>query len=174
MFLTCSYPWQQSGFQESTPFIFVSMDTFNTQRWFVSNNRISAETCLPSRFLETAYMSQYYVLLWLYSPFLGHGRFFSFSILYTVDRIPWTGDQPVARPLHTHTTQTQNKRTRISVSRVGFESTTPVSEWAQTVHASDRVTTVIGIMWLIWPWTFPCLSPLMDSTWQLQLHKHER
>jgi hypothetical protein len=29
-------------------------------------------------------------------------RFFSFLILYTVGRTPWTGDQPVARPLPTH------------------------------------------------------------------------
>jgi hypothetical protein len=34
-------------------------------------------------------------------------RFFSFVILYTVGRTPWTGDQPVSRPLPTHrTTQT--------------------------------------------------------------------
>jgi hypothetical protein len=34
--------------------------------------------------------------------------FFSFLILYTVDRIPWTGDQPVARTLPTYrTTQTK-------------------------------------------------------------------
>jgi hypothetical protein len=39
--------------------------------------------------------------------------FFSFLILYTVGRIPWTGDQPVARPLPIHrTTQTQNKCTQ--------------------------------------------------------------
>jgi hypothetical protein len=44
-------------------------------------------------------------------------RFFSFLILYTVDRTPWTGDQPVARPLPTHrTTQTQNKSTQTSTS----------------------------------------------------------
>jgi hypothetical protein len=37
------------------------------------------------------------------------GRFFSFLIICTVGRTPWTGDQPVARPLPTHrTTQTQN------------------------------------------------------------------
>jgi hypothetical protein len=48
--------------------------------------------------------------LWLYSPFLDFGRFSSFVILYTVGRTPWTGDQPVARPLPTHrTTQIQNK-----------------------------------------------------------------
>jgi hypothetical protein len=27
------------------------------------------------------------------------GRFFSFLIIYTVGRNPWTGDQPDARPL---------------------------------------------------------------------------
>jgi hypothetical protein len=53
------------------------------------------------------------LLLWLYSPLFDFGRFFSFSILYTVGRTPWTGDQPVARPLPTHrTTQTQNKCTQ--------------------------------------------------------------
>jgi hypothetical protein len=37
---------------------------------------------------------------WLYGPLLGPGRFFfSFLILIIVDRTPWTGDQPVARPL---------------------------------------------------------------------------
>jgi hypothetical protein len=30
------------------------------------------------------------------------GHFFSFLILYTVGRTPWTGDQPVARPLPAH------------------------------------------------------------------------
>jgi hypothetical protein len=31
---------------------------FNTQRWFVSKNCISEETCLPIRFLETANVSE--------------------------------------------------------------------------------------------------------------------
>jgi hypothetical protein len=53
------------------------------------------------------------LLLWLYSPLLGLGRFFSFLILYIVGRTPWTWDQPVARSLPSHrTTQTQNKRTQ--------------------------------------------------------------
>jgi hypothetical protein len=48
--------------------------------------------------------------LWLYSP-SNLARFFSFF-----EGTPWTGDQPVARPLPTHrTTQTQNKRTDIHV-----------------------------------------------------------
>jgi hypothetical protein len=34
------------------------------------------------------------------------------NLFYAVGRIPWTGDEPVARPLPTHRTiQTQNKRT---------------------------------------------------------------
>jgi hypothetical protein len=52
------------------------------------------------------------IYLWPYSHLLDVGHFFSFLILYTVGRTPWTRDQPVARPLPTHrTTQTQNKRT---------------------------------------------------------------
>lgn len=39
--------------------------------------------------------------LWFYSQ-LDPGRFFSFLILYTLGRTPWTGDQSVARPLPTH------------------------------------------------------------------------
>jgi hypothetical protein len=47
------------------------------------------------------------IYLWLYGSFL---------ILYTVGRTPWTGDQPVARPLPTHrTTQTQ-KLTQTSIA----------------------------------------------------------
>jgi hypothetical protein len=49
-----------------------------------------------------------------------------FLNLYTVGRTPWTGDQPVARPLPTRrTTQTQNKRTQTSMPWVGFEPTIP-------------------------------------------------
>jgi hypothetical protein len=50
------------------------------------------------------------------------GRFFGFLILYTVGMTPWTGDQPVARPL-----PTQNKRTQTSMPSVGFEPTIPLS-----------------------------------------------
>jgi hypothetical protein len=40
-------------------------------------------------------------------------RFFSFLILYAVSRTPWTGDQPIARPLLIYRrTQIQNKRTQ--------------------------------------------------------------
>jgi hypothetical protein len=78
-------------------------------------------------------------------PFVGPWPLFSFLILYTVGRAPWTGDRPVSRPLLIHrTTQTQNKRTKTSVPRVGFEPTIPVFKRAKTVHALDRTVTVIS------------------------------
>jgi hypothetical protein len=51
---------------------------------------------------------------WIYSPLLGPGLLFSFVIFFTQDgRTPWTGDQPVARPLPTQrTTQTEQTRAR--------------------------------------------------------------
>jgi hypothetical protein len=77
-------------------------------------------------------------------PFIGPWPLFSFLILYTVGRTPWTVDQPVARPLPTHrTTQTQNKRTQTSMLCVGFETRSPMFERAKTVHALDRSAAVI-------------------------------
>jgi hypothetical protein len=82
-----------------------------------------------------------FIYLWLYSP-CGPWPLFQFFNLYTVGRTPCKGNQPVARPLSTHRkTQTQNKRTEISMSRVGFEYTIPVLKRAKTVHALDRLTT---------------------------------
>jgi hypothetical protein len=75
----------------------------------------------------------------LYSRLFDLGRFFSFLILYTVCRTPWTGDQHVARLLPSHrTTQTQNKHTHISMPWVGFELTIPVLEQTKTVRALGR------------------------------------
>jgi hypothetical protein len=80
---------------------------------------------------------------------LDFDRFFSLLILYTADRTPWTGDQPVARPLPAHrTTQTQNKRTQATMLRMGFEPTIPVFERAKTVHTLDRAATVISLAFL--------------------------
>jgi hypothetical protein len=71
-------------------------------------------------------------------PFVGPWPLFSFLIIYTVCRTPWTGDQPIARPLPIHrTTQTQNKRKQTSMSQVRFKPTTPVFERTKTVHALD-------------------------------------
>jgi hypothetical protein len=98
------------------------------------------------------------IYLWLYSqPFVGPWPFFSFLILYTGGKTPWTEDQPVARPLPAHsTTQTQT-----SIPRVGFKPTTPVFERVKTAHALDRAPTVIGrilvtqwkcmrMKWVLW------------------------
>jgi hypothetical protein len=71
---------------------------------------------------------------------MNFGLSISFLILYTVGRTPWTGEQPVARPLPTHKTT----RTQKSMPRVGFEPTIPVFERAKTVHALDCAATVIG------------------------------
>jgi hypothetical protein len=78
-------------------------------------------------------------------PFAGSWPLFQFFIFfYTGDRITWTGDRPVARPLAAHrTAQTQNKRTQTSMSQAGFE-TTIAFERGKTVHASVRAATVIG------------------------------
>jgi hypothetical protein len=82
----------------------------------------------------------------LQSFLLDLGRFFTFLILYTVGRTPWTSDQPDARPLPTHrTTQTQNKRTQTTIPSVGFEPMIPALERAKTVRVLDRAATVIGI-----------------------------
>jgi hypothetical protein len=85
------------------------------------------------------------IYLWLYSPLLELGRFFSFLILYTDGRTPRTGDQPVSKPLPTHrTTRTQNERIQTSLPQVGFETTIPVIERGKTLHALDRVARTTG------------------------------
>jgi hypothetical protein len=79
-----------------------------------------------------------FIYLWLYNPLSDIGRFFSFLILYTVGRTPWTGQQAVTRPLSTHrTTQTQNKRTQTSMPWLGFEPTISAFQREKTVHAID-------------------------------------
>jgi hypothetical protein len=76
-----------------------------------------------------------HVYVWLYSPY-GSWLLFQFLHVYTVGRIPWIEDQPVARSLSTRrTTQTQNKRTQTSITLVRFEPTIPVIERTSTVYA---------------------------------------
>jgi hypothetical protein len=43
-----------------------------------------------------------YLTIYLYSPLLDLGSLWSFLILYTVGRTPWTGDQLITRSLPTH------------------------------------------------------------------------
>jgi hypothetical protein len=60
----------------------------------------------------------------------------------TVGRTPWTGDEPVGRPLPAHrTAQTQIKRTQTSRPQLRLEPTIPVFEQLKTVHALDRGAT---------------------------------
>jgi hypothetical protein len=78
------------------------------------------------KIMSIQYRSNY---LGLYSPLLGLGRLITFMILNTDSMTPWTKDKLVEKPLPTQkTTQTQNKRKVTSMSRVGFEPTTPVFE----------------------------------------------
>jgi hypothetical protein len=50
-----------------------------------------------------------YLYIYGSTALVGLGRFFSLLILYTVSRTPWTGDQPVAKPLPTHRTHTNTE-----------------------------------------------------------------
>jgi hypothetical protein len=79
-------------------------------------------------------------------PLLGPRLCFSFVICSYIDgRTPWTSDQLVARPLPEHRkTRTQIKHTEISMPWVGFEPMIPAFVRVQTVHALDRVITMIG------------------------------
>jgi hypothetical protein len=85
---------------------------------------------IPNTETDWLYLPTYLYVPWLYSPLSDLNSVFSFLILYTVSRTPWTEDQPVARPLPTHITQSQNKRTETSMPRVGFEAMIPVFERA--------------------------------------------
>jgi hypothetical protein len=98
------------------------------------------------------------LLLWLYSPLLGIDRFFSFLLLYTVGRTPWTGDWPISAH---RTTQTRNKRTQTSMPLVEFEPTIPVFERTKTVRTLDRLATVIGFFLLYY---LEILSQLLKFT----------
>jgi hypothetical protein len=94
-------------------------------------------TCLPA--CLSAYLSIYvylslYLSMALQFFFVGPWPLFTFWILDTVGRTPWTGDEPVARPLPMYrTTQTQNKRTQTYMPWLRFEPTIPAFEWAKTV-----------------------------------------
>jgi hypothetical protein len=54
----------------------------------------------------------YFFFQWLFQPIQCPGLLFSSVTIFffTDGRTPWTSDQPVARPLPKHRTQTQNKR----------------------------------------------------------------
>jgi hypothetical protein len=77
---------------------------------------------------------------------------------YTVGRTPWTGDQPVPRPLPTHrTTQTQNKRTQTSMPCSRFRT------HESRVRASEDSSCLR--LWLTHNVIYPCASS-STMTWQ--------
>jgi hypothetical protein len=66
------------------------------------------------------------------------------SFLIHTGRTPWTGNQPVTRPL----TNTEQHKHRINIQtsmpRVGFEPTISAFERSKTVHVLEAATTVKG------------------------------
>jgi hypothetical protein len=83
-------------------------------------------------------------------PFVAPWLLFSFWILYTFGRTPWTGDQPVVRPPLTHTTtEIQNKRTyKTHMPWVWFELT---SRWTRFMLQTAR-----SLWWACYEYT--CLK----------------
>jgi hypothetical protein len=74
--------------------------------------------------------------------------FFGFVILYTVGRTPWTGDQPVARPLPTRrTTETQNKCTQTSMLEWDSNPRPPVFKRTKTVDCDLILTNSTKNAW---------------------------
>jgi hypothetical protein len=85
--------------------------------------------CCLSLIKGMSILNDAFIHQWLYSPLLDRGLFFSFTVLCTVGRTPWTGHQPVTKPLRTRrTTQTRSKpthtHTQTSMPRAGFGPTT--------------------------------------------------
>jgi hypothetical protein len=80
------------------------------------SERVSDISLYSSKIVDKKEILRTVSNLSLYGPtvlLLDLGRFFSFLILYTVSRTPWTVRQPVARPLLTHRTQTEYTHTGI-------------------------------------------------------------
>jgi hypothetical protein len=95
-------------------------------------------------YLHSSVVLQAYVGPW---PFLQFRHLF-----YTDNRTPWTGDQPVARPLPTHrTTQTQNKLTQTSMPWGGFEPTIPAFERAKLRLYISNITPLLSsiVLWIV-------------------------
>jgi hypothetical protein len=78
-------------------------------------------------------------------PFVWPWPLFQLLILYTVGRTPWTGDQPVVRPLSAHrTTQTQNKRTQYRHPCLEWDS----NPWSQV--SKERRQFMPYTAWPLW------------------------
>jgi hypothetical protein len=75
---------------------------------------------------------------------LGLGHYFSFFNLYTVGRTPWTGDQPVTRPLSTH---------RINAHRY-IHALSGIRTHDPSVRASEDGSCHIAIYSILYSYTF--------------------
>jgi hypothetical protein len=90
---------------------FHNLIRFNCAPFFAScrRHRVLTDTCLDAcrcaaylTVLETEPSFNRCIFMHGITDLVDLGRFFSFLILYTVGRTPWTRDQPVAGPLATH------------------------------------------------------------------------
>jgi hypothetical protein len=126
--------------------------TIKTKNKLVSCKKKSVTATIPADICLSMVL-QAFVGPWPHFQFL--------DLFYTDSKTPWTGDQPVARPLPAHmTTQTQNKSTQASMSQVGFETTIPVFDRAKRVHAFYRTTIVMGAYRYGWVYL------LRNCTWR--------
>jgi hypothetical protein len=82
------------------------------------------------------------IIITTLQPLVGPLLFSSFLILYTVGGTPWTGDQPVARPLCTHRINTHNRDNNALNGIRTHDSSVRASK---TVRALDPSATVIGL-----------------------------
>jgi hypothetical protein len=126
----------------------------------ISVPHVCARVCVDRTFIHSSMALQPFVGPWPLLQFRNH--------LYKVGRTPWTGNQPVARPLPTHkATQTQNKRTQISMPWVGFELTIPTFERVKTVRPIWSAFT--GLPVALFPWNHRkggCVSQSHFDTFQ--------
>jgi hypothetical protein len=101
----------------------------------------------PAKVGDRIYLSIYLsIYIWLYSPLLDLGRFFRFFNFYIVSTTSWAGDQPVARPLPTHTGQHKDRINSHKHPCLEWDSNpwSSAFQGAKTVHALECAATVIG------------------------------
>jgi hypothetical protein len=133
--------WKTSSFHvaylwKPKPYIRLQQQKFKSKKPCMTFHH-----CQFNIFLRSS-MSFIYLFIIALEPLLELGRFISFLILYRVGRIPWTWDQPVARPLPTdRTTQTQNKLTQHRhpcLERDSNSRSQSSSEWRQFMPQTAR------------------------------------
>jgi hypothetical protein len=79
-----------------------------------------------------------FIHLWLCSPSLNLGCFFSLLIFYTVDRTPWTWDQSDVIPLPAHRTTTNTEETHTDIHASSGIRTHDPNIWAGEDNSCPR------------------------------------